>query len=287
MFGIVNLNKPRGWSSRDAVNRVQRLARPAKAGHAGTLDPIAEGVLVVCIGAATRLIEFVQQAPKEYNATFLLGRRSVSDDIETDLEFLADAPRPSLEEIEDALPRFTGPIDQRPPAFSAVKINGQRAYKLARRGELVETTLRRVEVYALAVARYEYPELALSIRCSGGVYVRSLGRDLAESLETSAVMSALTRTAVGEYRIEDSLDPRGLDLPRLQAGVLSPLTAVSHLPRMVLSASQLEHIDRGGLLAAASPGPIAAFDEAGKLAAILKEARPGLLRPSPNFLQMA
>jgi tRNA pseudouridine55 synthase len=110
VFGIINLYKPPGWTSRDALNRVERLVRPLKAGHAGTLDPIAEGVLVVCIGAATRLIEYIQQMPKEYRATFLFGRRSASDDVETDVEVLANAPAPSPEAVAAALPKYEGSI---------------------------------------------------------------------------------------------------------------------------------------------------------------------------------
>lgn len=287
MFGVLNLYKPAGWSSRDAVNRVQRLVRPAKAGHAGTLDPIAEGVLVVCVGPATRLIEYVQQAAKQYRATFLLGRSSASDDIETEIDEAPAARPPTLQEIEAALPGFRGVIRQRPPAYSAIKVDGQRAYKLARRGDAVELAAREVEVYALSIARYDYPELVLEICCSGGVYVRSLGRDLAAAAGTCAVMSALVRTAVGDYRIADAIDPRGMDAGRLQAGLLSPLTAVHGLPQLVLTPGQLEQIHLGGLIEAAFDRPVAAVDEHGRLVAILKPARSGLLRPSPNFLPMA
>ncbi|MCC6493974.1 MAG: tRNA pseudouridine(55) synthase TruB [Pirellulales bacterium] len=317
MFGVVNLCKPAAWTSRDAVNRVQRLVRPAKVGHAGTLDPIAEGVLVVCVGAATRLIEYVQRAPKEYRATFLLGQRSPSDDVETQAEAIDDAPQPTREELTAALPRFTGAIEQRPPAYSAVKIDGQRAYMLARRGEAVDIATRTVEVYGLQVERYDYPVLVLSIRCGGGTYVRSLGRDLAESLGTCAVMTQLVRTAVGDFRVEEAIDPRGVDAMRLRTALAPPLAAVGDLPRVELTAEQLDHVRRGGLIdeaalkgsglasdwevrlpsshlvanesrrrLAGKPIELAAVDHAGNLVAILKQARPGLLRPSPNFLQM-
>ncbi|NOY30442.1 MAG: tRNA pseudouridine(55) synthase TruB, partial [Planctomycetes bacterium] len=186
MFGILNLNKPIGWTSRDAVNRVQRLVRPAKAGHAGTLDPLATGVLVVCIGPATRLISYVQAMPKVYQATFLLGRTSDSDDIETEVRELASPPQPSREEIESKLPDFLGEIQQRPPAYSALKVNGQRAYKLAREGLAVQLEPRPVEIYELRVTGYNYPELKINLRCGSGTYVRSLGRDLAEALGTGA-----------------------------------------------------------------------------------------------------
>ncbi len=172
---------------------VQRLARPEKAGHAGTLDPLATGVLIVCVGQATRLIGYVQRMPKHYVGTFLLGRRSPTEDIDGDVELLSGPPVPALEQLEAAARQFVGRTQQRPPAYSALKVAGRRSYDLARRGEDVQLQPRPIEVYSLAVTRYEYPELVLEIECSGGTYIRSLGRDLAETLGTSAVMSALVR----------------------------------------------------------------------------------------------
>lgn len=294
MFGILNVNKPLGWTSRDALNRVEGLVRPVKAGHAGTLDPLAEGVLVVCVGAATRLIDYVQRMPKEYHATFLLGRRSASDDVDTDVELVADAPTPSRAAIEAAIAGFVGMIEQRPPAFSAVKVEGQRSYRLARRGDVVEHAARPVEVYQISVARYAYPELELAFRCSSGTYVRSLGRDLAAMLGTHAVMSALVRTAVGDFRIEGAMDARGPDLDRLRQHLQSPLVAIPHLPRLVLSAVQVFEVQHGGLIKTDALPPelqgvtaevFAAIDQCGELIALMKEVRPGWLKPSPNFLQ--
>lgn len=299
MFGVININKPQGWSSRATLARVERLVRPVKVGHAGTLDPLAEGVLVACLGPATRLIEHVQQMPKEYQATFLLGRRSPTDDVDGEVELLADPPEPSREAVEQSLLWFTGVIEQRPPAFSAVKIEGQRAYALARKGRVVETSLRQVEVYSLTLDRYEYPELDLSLRCSSGTYVRSIGRDLAERLGTAAVMSALVRTAVGPFRVGEAMDPRAPNLERLQTHLQSPLAAVPQLPRLDLSDLQVFEVQRGGLIsvehlpqelrgvAASGAGLIAGVDARGELIALLKEARPGWLKPSPNFLQPA
>jgi tRNA pseudouridine55 synthase len=299
MFGVININKPQGWSSRATLSRVERLVRPVKVGHAGTLDPLAEGVLVACLGPATRLIEHVQRMPKEYRATFLLGRRSPSDDVDSEVELLVDPPTPTRAEIEALLPRFTGMISQRPPAFSAVKIDGQRAYKLARRGREVETSLRKVEVYEISLGRYDYPEVELSIRCSSGTYVRSIGRDLAEQLGTAAVMSALVRTAIGPFCVTAAMNPRAPDLERLRAHLQSPLAAVPEMPRLELTELQVFEVQRGGLIkvddlpeelrgvATAGGGLIAGVDAGGELIALLKEARPGWLKPSPNFLQPA
>ncbi|MEM9658575.1 MAG: tRNA pseudouridine(55) synthase TruB, partial [Planctomycetota bacterium] len=165
MFGVLNLDKPIGWTSRDAVNRVARAIRPTKAGHAGTLDPLATGVLLVCVGPATKLIEPIHRMPKQYLATFLLGRRSASDDLETDVEIDPDAPRPPKGMVEAMLSNFVGRIEQTPPAYSAVKLRGKRAYKMARQGIEVQPPPRSVRVDSLSIVRYEYPELELYVQC--------------------------------------------------------------------------------------------------------------------------
>ena len=200
MFGFLNLNKPAGVTSRDVVNQVQRLVRPEKVGHAGTLDPLATGVLVVCVGRATRLTEYVQRMPKHYSATFLFGRQSDTEDIDGQVIELADPPQPKRDQIEATLPKFLGEIQQVPPAYSALKVEGRRAYDLARRGEDVQLAARPVVIYELRIVAYEYPELRLDIVCGSGTYVRSLGRNIARTVGTQAVMSALVRTAIGNFR---------------------------------------------------------------------------------------
>src|SRR5690606_6420881 len=137
-FGLLNINKPVGQTSRWVVDRVQRLVRPAKAGHAGTLDPLASGVLVVCVGQATRLIDHVQQMPKRYRAEFLLGRTSDTEDTQGEVVELVDPPIPTHDAIIAAASQFVGEIMQRPPAYSALKVDGKRAYALARKGQAVE-----------------------------------------------------------------------------------------------------------------------------------------------------
>ena len=146
--------------------------------------------------------------PKRYTATFLLGRQSSTEDMEGEVVELSHAPAPDREEIVAAARRFVGRIEQRPPAFSALKIRGRPAYKLARQGHAVALQPRPVEIYRIDVKSYQYPELVLEIDCSGGTYVRSLGRDLAESLGTAAVMSALVRTAIGRFLVREAVDPR-------------------------------------------------------------------------------
>jgi tRNA pseudouridine55 synthase len=261
--------------------------RPHKAGHAGTLDPLATGVLVVCVGQATRLIEYVQRMDKEYHAAFLLGRISPSDDIETPVTELHAAPRPTRADIEAAALRFIGQIEQAPPAYSAVKVEGRRAYRLARRGEAVELAPRVVRVEAVDVIQYEYPKLELLIRCGGGVYVRAVGRDLAAALGTAGVMSELVRTRIGWFKLDDAVDPRDLDASTFADQLLPAMAAVADLPRVELTEDERAAVRQGRIIEPSAvgrrPAEFAAVDARGDLLAILKEAGGGRYKPSPNF----
>ncbi len=286
MYGLLNINKPPGKTSRDAVNRVQRLVRPVKVGHAGTLDPLATGVLVVCLGPATRLIQYVQQLPKRYIGTFLLGRRSDSDDTEGEVVELENPAVPTVDEVLAALPQFTGTIQQRPPIFSAINVNGKRAYALARAGKQVELAARPVTIHDLRVVRYEYPELVLDIGCGSGTYIRSLGRDLAESLGTAAVMSKLERTAIGDFSVESAIDMSDLTEDSLAKHLLPAEAAVRHLPAVELTADEVHKIGNGLTIERPEHGfisDIAAFDAAGHLIAIVAPRSPDQLRPISNL----
>lgn len=288
MGGLLNLNKPSGITSRQAVDRVLRLARPAKVGHAGTLDPLASGVLVVCVGSATRLIEYVQRMPKRYAATFLLGRESPTEDNSGEVTVLAEPPIPSREEVAAALPSLTGTIQQRPPAFSALKVDGRRAYAMAREGKQVELEPRPVTVHRIEVVGYDYPDLQMEIECGSGTYVRSLGRDLAERLGTAAVMSALVRTAIGEFRLDEAVLPEELNKANWTDWLRPPLAAVGGMPRLELDADQLRRIRSGQTIptpptAEGHGGEVAAVDAAGRLVAILVARAPGQLGPLRNL----
>jgi tRNA pseudouridine55 synthase len=295
--GVINVVKPGGITSRAVVDRVQRLVRPAKAGHAGTLDPLASGVLVVCVGAATRLIEFVQRQPKRYTGTFLLGRHSTTEDIEGEVTQLADARQPTRDELQAAAQRLVGTISQRPPQFSALKVAGRRAYDLARRGEKVDLAPRDVKIYQCRLAEYEYPRLVLEIECSGGTYVRSLGRDLAESVGSCAVMSALVRTAIGHFQLEAGWPLERLDAITLGQALLPPAEAVRGLATRVLTSDEAARIARGQTIAALASRPtdnvptdnvptdeFAAFDEQGRLVSILGHRDDGSLGPLRNLV---
>jgi tRNA pseudouridine55 synthase len=279
--GLLNLNKPGGMTSRDAVDVVQRLLpRRTKIGHAGTLDPLASGVLVLCVGAATRLIGHVQRMPKRYTGAFLLGRRSPTEDVEGDVTELEDPPVPTPEAFAAAARALVGVIQQRPPAYSALKVQGRRAYDVARRGGDVDLKPRPVTVYRLDVRRYEYPEVTLDVECGAGTYIRSLGRDLAESLGTAAVMSGLVRTAIGEFSIDRAVGPEQLDRATLAEHLLPAILAVPTLPRVVLSAEEMTEIGHGRNIRPRPELPeapeYAALDPAGRLTAILVPRSTGL-----------
>jgi len=272
LFGFLNIDKPGGVTSRDVVNRVQRLVRPHKVGHAGTLDPLATGVLVVAVGPATRLIEYVQRLPKTYLATFLLGRSSDTEDIAGEVVELPGAAVPTETQLRAALPQFLGTIQQRPPAFSALKVAGQRAYDLARRGDAVELLPRPVEIYDLQILRYAYPELQLLIRCGSGTYVRSLGRDLAESLGTAAVMSALRRLVIGPFTAETAIAADSLSASSIEHQLLSPLMALGEMPRIEVNEAASLRLAQGQAIENrwnASSAEVAAVNSAGQLVAIL------------------
>lgn len=285
--GLLNLNKPAGMTSRRVVDVVKRLVRPAKVGHAGTLDPLATGVLVVPVGAATRLVEYVQQMPKQYRATFLLGRHSETEDTDGEVIELDRPPIPSLDQIAKATQSLTGPIQQRPPAYSALKVQGRRAYDLARAGKAPRLEPRTVVVHRIEIDAYDYPELKLTIECGSGTYIRSLGRDLAESLGSAAVMSALVRTAIGSFRLEEAIDPGNLSPQNWTEHLRSPLKAVELLPRIELTDEEVTHIRAGRTIPSAEPispaTDYAAVDGTGRLVAVLKARGEGLLGAKRNM----
>jgi tRNA pseudouridine55 synthase len=244
-FGILNVSKPAGITSRDVVNPIAKLVRPEKAGHAGTLDPLATGVLVVCIGKATRLIDLIQQQVKSYEAQFVLGRESDTDDVTGNVTEVAVPVEIARTQIEALLPAFCGRIRQVPPQFSAVHVGGVRAYELARKGEEAELAPREVEVYRLELTRFSYPEFELAIDCGSGTYVRSIGRDLGRILGCGAVLSALVRTRIGPYRLEDAVSLEQLTSESIDRWLLPPTTAVEALPKYCATAEDIAQIRAG------------------------------------------
>jgi len=291
-IGLLILDKPPGVTSRDAVDVVERLVRPAKAGHAGTLDPLATGVLVVCVGPATRLISFVQEGRKVYRATFRFGVTSETDDLEGEVVAVPNAPRFSRPELEAVLPEFIGRLDQIPPAYSAVHVDGKRAYDLARKGEALSLSAKPVDVFRFDLLGFDEgtQHLDCEIECGSGTYIRSLGRDLAKRLGTGAVMTALRRTAVGPFRIEDAVPPNRLSRETLPGVLRRPGSALGGLSRAVCDEPQVAAIRNGraiplpGGMRLSDGESVGLFDDRDRLAAVAAfDARDATLRPKIVF----
>lgn len=238
MFGLLNIDKPATWTSRDVINWLTQQARRVKIGHAGTLDPLATGVLVVCLGYATRLVPYLHEQRKTYVATFQLGRRSDSDDIDTDVEMIPDAPVVTTDQLRAALPRFLGKITQLPPIYSAVKVNGAPAYRKARKGKAIEVPEREIEVHRLELIAHEGDSFTLEIDCGSGTYVRSIGRDIAIACGSGAVMSSLCRTRVGDFTLGDALAPQKVQRHTIAGQMLSPLRAVPNYRQILMTEAE-------------------------------------------------
>lgn len=210
---VLYLNKPLGWTSFKVVGHVRyhicrRLGvKKLKVGHAGTLDPLATGVMIVCTGKATKRIEEFQYHTKEYIATIRLGATTPSYDLEHEIDAVYPTEHITRELVEEALKRFVGEIQQVPPAFSACMVNGKRAYDLARKGEDVELKPKLLVIDEIELLECNLPEIKVRVVCSKGTYIRALARDIGEALDSGAHLTALERTRVGNVRIEDCLNP--------------------------------------------------------------------------------
>jgi len=247
--GWVVLDKPLGLGSTQAVGKVRWLFAAEKAGHGGTLDPLATGVLPIALGEATKTVPFIMDGRKEYRFTLRFGEARSTDDGEGEVTATSDM-RPTDGAIRAALGQFTGEIEQMPPAFSALKIGGQRAYDLARAGETVDLKPRTVAIDRLELlARSDADHADFVVGCGKGTYIRSLGRDLARALGTVGHLSALRRTAVGPFREEVAIS-----LPKLEAlghnsrllGALVPVaTALDDIPALALTGTQADRLRHG------------------------------------------
>lgn len=202
---VLLIDKPKGATSFDVVKAVRGRVGPSKVGHAGTLDPLATGLLIILVARpATRLQEAFMHLPKTYEGTMRLGEQTPSLDAETEVEERADVSHLSLDDIDAVRDRFTGQIEQIPPMYSAVKVDGEPLYKKARRGETVERAPRQVRIDRFDLRDWTPPDLTFAVECSKGTYIRSLARDVGEALGVGAHLTALRRTAIGEYRAADA-----------------------------------------------------------------------------------
>lgn len=251
MIGFMLVDKPSGWTSHDVVAKVRGLARIKKVGHAGTLDPMATGLLVVALGPATRLLRFVQGLPKEYEATAIFG--VATDTLDADGAVLEREPLPVTEsEVEAVLDRFRGPIMQTPPMVSALKVGGKRLYELARDGQTVERDARPVTIHDLELTEVtpgDYPEVSFRVVCSTGTYVRTLADDIAAALGGRAHLAALRRTRNGSLNVAEAQTMEDVaaaaDSGQLADLLLDPSTALRDLPSITVGAEQVPLVSNG------------------------------------------
>ncbi|HLN94366.1 MAG TPA: tRNA pseudouridine(55) synthase TruB [Flavobacterium sp.] len=212
---ILLIDKPLHWSSFQAVNKIKWALKKhlglkkIKVGHAGTLDPLASGLLIVCTGKATKQIQELQGQEKEYTGTFRLGATTPSYDLETEIDAVFPTSHLTEDSIRQATLQFVGEIDQKPPVFSAIKKDGKRLYEHARAGETVEIASRKTTIYQFELTRIEMPDVDFRVRCSKGTYIRSLAHDMGAALHSGAHLTALRRTKSGGFSVDDALSPDG------------------------------------------------------------------------------
>jgi len=262
--GILNIAKPRGLTSFRAVQAVRRLAGTRHVGHAGTLDPAAEGVLPICLNQATRLVEYMYRWPKTYEATLHFGYTSDSGDADGHVERSRDSGALTPEAVERALPAFRGKIQQTPPMFSAVKLAGKPLYELARRGQTVDRQPRTVEVHRLELRSFQggWPAIAyLTIECSTGTYIRALAMDLGAALGVGAYLEAMVRTAYGPLRLADAIPLATLeaDPGRWEMHLLPMEAALADFPALTVAGPQVTMVLHGRavrIFRAAPPGTL-------------------------------
>lgn len=244
--GFLSVLKPLGWTSHDVVQAVRKLAGTRRVGHAGTLDPAATGVLVVAIGRATRLIERLSGQDKVYCADFVLGAATDTDDAAGTVLSARDPSHLTLDQAVHALSGLTGEQAQVPPRYSAVKLEGRKAYEIARKGGDAKLQPRRVVIYGMALLEWQPPVLSVLVRCSKGTYIRGLARDLGERLGVGAHLGALVRVRSGRYTCEDALPLEQLrdaaEFGFLHELVWPPDAAAADLPAMVLTAGHVRHM---------------------------------------------
>ena len=259
--GVLNIDKPQGLTSHDVVARVRKLMGTRRVGHAGTLDPLATGVLLVCVGPATRIVEYLQQGRKIYETTIRLGQSTNTYDADGEITAQAPVPDFHLDDLEQALDAFRGDIVQTPPIYSAIKKDGQPLYKLARAGKKVEAPTRHVTIDAIELLSWQNPLLELRITCSPGTYIRAIAHDVGQALGVGGHVQTLRRVASGSWRVEDAvtlaeLQEEKQDLSRYLHGLRG---ALSMLPPVILTAELAYRFTLGQRIPL-DPPPSAASD---------------------------
>lgn len=241
LFGFLNIYKPVGMTSHDVVSVLRRVTKIKQIGHTGTLDPFAEGVLPICIGKATRLIEYLQD-DKEYLATVQFGAATNTFDLDGEKVFTSDK-KVSLDDIKEGLKSFEGEILQFPPIFSAIKVNGKKLYEYARKGEEVEIQPRKVVIENIELKNFdeELQQAQILLKCSKGTYIRSIANDLGKNLGCGGYLIKLIRTQAGKFRVENSVQLDGIDV---ESNLINPLD-ILNLPKIAVDKDDLARIKNG------------------------------------------
>jgi tRNA pseudouridine55 synthase len=293
--GLLNINKPAGPTSHDVVARLRRLTDQRRIGHAGTLDPMATGVLLVCLGQATRLVEYLMPGRKQYRAIICFG--VATDTLDAEGQVTATHNPAGLTEtcLRESLPSFLGEIDQIPPIFSAIKQQGRPIYKRARSGQHIDLASRRVTIDALTWVNWQPPHLTLDITCSTGTYIRALARDLGEAVGTGAHLAGLIRTASGDWSLAEAVALAELEAdPTTWQNHLLPLDqAITHLPRVTLTEAMTTAVGYGQQIRLDEITPavelVRAYTPEDEFLAIVRhvEGEEGLWQPEKVFNRVA
>lgn len=284
--GVLNIFKPAGITSHDVIARLRRVFRQRRIGHAGTLDPAARGVLLVGLGRATRVLEYLGELPKTYRARVVLGTTTDTLDAEGTVTGQASCEHVRWEDIQAALERFRGEIRQVPPMYAAIKRGGRPLHELARQGIVVPREARLVRIYALTALAWEPPRLDLDVVCSQGTYIRALARDLGETLGTGAYLASLTRTAIGPHTLCTAVGLSALERggrERAQGAIMGIRQALSHLPSIQATDDQAVALRQGRslkLYPAPSHAPALALDSQDEVIAILVPENDGMWHPT-------
>lgn len=277
-MGFLNINKPQGMTSHDVVARVRRRAKKTvgktKVGHAGTLDPMATGVLIVCVGQATRLSEYAMHSTKQYRAEVHLGIETDTYDAEGEIIAEQDATHIPLAQIENALKVFIGDIEQMPPMYSAIKQGGKKLYDLAREGKTVERKARPVTIHAIDIVAWESPKVTIDVTCGAGTYIRSIAHDLGDALQVGAHLSALARTRSGSFALENAVALAALqEDEHWYDQLITPRAALADWDALQLTDAEATEIQHGRTIKQTAPSDekqIFAYMPNGHLLAILE-----------------
>lgn len=294
--GVLPIYKPRGMTSHDVVGRIRRIAGQKRVGHTGTLDPEVEGVLPICLGQGTRVVEYIQDLPKRYQGRLKLGISTDTED-QTGV-ILEDQPLGrslTKEEIDQVFSSFIGEIEQVPPMYSAVRVQGKRLYELAREGHTVERKARKVTIYELQCTHFEggeYPEIEFDVLCSKGTYVRTLCVDLGKAWGVPAHMTSLTRVQSGSFLLEDCITFEELEELKAQnrfGEALVPIgDSIAHLPSLVISEAEGRNVLDGKAIRVDLPVTrdielVRVYTETGRFCAIYRLVEDGWAKPEKVF----